>query len=98
MQAGIYGSAAVAIAGWVPAFAGMGEAAMASEAKLLGVQFLRWIAARPRRYGEMREAWGSTCPLNCAWEDAIADDLVRHTADGHLALTDAGRARLDAAS
>lgn len=70
---------------------------MASEAKLLTVQFLQWLAARPRRYGEMRDAWGSTCPLNCAWEDAIADDLVRREADGHLVLTERGRARLDRA-
>ena len=42
------------------------------------MQFLEWLASRPRRYAEVREAWSSTCPLNCAWEDAIADDLVRH--------------------
>jgi hypothetical protein len=76
----------------------MGEAAMASEAKLLTVQFLRWVAARPRRYAEMRDAWGSTCPLTCAWEDAIADDLVERTADGGLALTARGRQRVDAAA
>jgi hypothetical protein len=68
---------------------------MASEAKLLTVQFLEWLAARPRRYGEVREAWSSTCPLNCAWEDAIADDLVRHCPDGLIVLTERGRARLD---
>ncbi len=38
--------------------------------QLLDRQFLRWVAERPRRYAEMREAWSSTCPLNCAWEDA----------------------------
>jgi hypothetical protein len=76
----------------------MGEAAMASEAKLLTVQFLRWVAARPRRYAEMRDAWSSTCPLTCAWEDAIADDLVERTADGGLALTARGRERIDAAA
>lgn len=68
---------------------------MASEATLLIVQFLEWLAARSRRYTEVREAWGSTCPLNCAWEDAIADGLVRHEADGHVVLTERGRARLD---
>jgi hypothetical protein len=68
---------------------------MATEARLLTVQFLEWLAARPRRYAEVREAWSSTCPLNCAWEDAIADDLVRHEADGHIVLTERGRARLD---
>lgn len=69
---------------------------MASEAKLLTLQFLRWIGEQPRRYADMRAAWGSTCPLTCAWEDAIADDLVCHTGDGRLALTERGRARLAA--
>jgi hypothetical protein len=68
---------------------------MASEAKLLTLQFLQWVAARPRRYAEVREAWSSTCPLNCAWEDAVCDDLVRQAADGCVVLTEAGRARLE---
>jgi len=67
---------------------------VATEAKLLTVQFLEWLALRPRRYAEVREAWSSTCPLNCAWEDAIADDLVRHCPDGLIVLTERGRARL----
>ncbi len=67
---------------------------MASEATFLDVQFLRWVAERPRRHAELREAWSSTCPLNCAWEDAISDDLVRFAADGVLELTERGRARL----
>ena len=68
---------------------------MASEAKLLTVQFLRWVAVRPRRYAEMREAWSSTCPLNCAWEDALADDLIALTGDGGIVLTARGRRRLE---
>jgi hypothetical protein len=67
---------------------------MAGEATLLIVQFLEWVAARPRSDGDLREAWSSTCPLTCAWEDAVADDFVRRGADGHLALTERGRARL----
>jgi len=67
---------------------------MASEAKLLTLQFLKWIAERPRFYVELRAAWSSTCPLNCAWEDAITDDLVERAADGSLALTARGRAKL----
>jgi len=67
---------------------------MATEAKLLTLQFLHWVAARPRRYAEMREAWSSTCPLNCAWEDAISDDLVAHTPDGRVLLTQRGATRL----
>jgi hypothetical protein len=49
---------------------------MASEAKLLTIEFLKWIAARPRSVAEARQAWSSTCPLNCAWEDAITEDLI----------------------
>ena len=67
---------------------------MATEAKLLIVQFLEWVAARPRRYAEVREAWSSTCPLNCAWEDAVAEGLVQHETDGYVVLTARGRARL----
>ena len=70
---------------------------MASEAKLLTVQFLQWVAARPRRYAEVREAWSSTCPLNCAWEDALCDDLVFISA-GKVRLTQRGRGRLGAAA
>ena len=67
---------------------------MASEAKLLTVQFLKWVAERPRLYAEVQAAWSSTCPLNCAWEDAITEDLVERGADGSLALTARGRAKL----
>lgn len=68
---------------------------MATEAKLLTVQFLDWVAARPRSQAEVRAAWSSTCPLNCAWEDALADDLVALTRDGAVVLTASGRARLE---
>jgi len=67
---------------------------MASEAKLLTVQFLQWLAARPRSHAEVRNAWSSTCPLNCAFEDAVCDDLVERGADGRLVLTERGWARL----
>ena len=71
---------------------------MASEATFLMIQFLDWVDRRPRCYAELRDAWSSTCPLNCAWEDAVADDLVRYDGDGRLVLTGRGRARLDKAS
>jgi len=67
---------------------------MASEATFLMQQFLRWLDERPHRPSEVREAWSSTCPLNCAWEDALADDLVGYDRDGRLVLTERGRARL----
>jgi hypothetical protein len=68
---------------------------MASEAKLLTVEFLKWVAARPRSAAEARDAWRSTCPLNCAWEDAISEDLVRNVSDSWIELTARGRAVLD---
>jgi len=68
---------------------------MATEAKLLTVQFLDWVAARSRSQAEARAAWGSTCPLNCAWEDALADDLIALTGDGGIVLTARGRFRLE---
>jgi hypothetical protein len=67
---------------------------MASEAKFLMAQFLEWIEARPRSLAEVRAAWSSTCPLNCAWEDALADDLVECRADGGIVVTTRGRTRL----
>jgi hypothetical protein len=69
--------------------------AMASEAKFLIVQFLEWVAAKPRRVADARAAWSSTCPLNCAWEDALSDDLVECRADGTLVVSVRGRARLE---
>ena len=67
---------------------------MSSEAKFLMAQFLNWVERHPRTYDDVRDAWQSTCPLNCAWEDATTDSLVTFTADGTLTLTDAGRNRL----
>jgi hypothetical protein len=64
---------------------------------LLTLQFLAWAAERPRQYREVRLAWQSTCPLNSAWEDALADGLVTlETGDDGpmVVLTDAGRAAL----
>jgi len=71
---------------------------MASAATFLDRQLLRWLAERPRRHAELRETWASTCPLTCAWEDAVADGLVERRPDGLLVLTARGRARLEAAA
>ena len=69
---------------------------MAEAPRLLTIEFLAWVAAAPRGVLEAREAWRSTCPLTCAWEDAISDGLIDF-AHGHLVLTAVGRAALDAA-
>src|SRR5258707_1285411 len=43
---------------------------------LLTLQFLAWVESRPRTYAETRQAWRSTCPSTCAWEDALSESLV----------------------
>jgi len=69
---------------------------------LITLQFLGWVAARQRSYAEVREAWHSTCPRTCAWEDAFNDELVRFEArggrgdDALVVLTPGGAAALAA--
>ena len=41
------------------------------------VELLRWIAERPRTYGDTMEAWRTSCPKLPAWEDAVDHELVR---------------------
>jgi len=61
------------------------------------VQFLAWVADRPRDYREAMEAWRSTCPRLSTWEDAIIEGLVKVNGDGvrSVTLTSRGRAVLD---
>jgi len=64
-------------------------------------QFLLWISANPRSYGEAMDAWRTSCPRLSIWEDAIADGLVRIESSGdgtmrhaRVSLTAKGRAVL----
>jgi hypothetical protein len=50
---------------------------MGKAASLIMLQFLAWVADRPRTYPQTMEAWRSTCPRLSVWEDAIIDGLVR---------------------
>jgi hypothetical protein len=50
---------------------------MAEPPSLIMLQFLAWVADRPRTYAATMEAWHSTCPRLSVWEDAIIDGLVR---------------------
>ena len=65
----------------------------------LTMQFLAFVAAKGRTYGETMEAWRSTCPRLSIWEDAVRDGLVRIENGGamkssRIMLTERGRARL----
>jgi hypothetical protein len=53
---------------------------------LIMIQFLSWIADRPRSYAQTMEAWRTSCPRLSVWEDAIIEDLVRIDG-GHRAVT-----------
>jgi hypothetical protein len=62
----------------VPPYTGLTkELAMSEPASLIMLQFLAWVADRPRTYPETMEAWHSTCPRLSVWEDAIIGGLVR---------------------
>lgn len=69
---------------------------MSESPSLIMMQFLTWVADRPRTYPETMEAWRSTCPRLSVWEDAIIDGLVRIDNDAGRAieLTARGRALL----
>jgi len=75
---------------------------MSDPAHALTLQFLAWVAERPRSYADAMEAWRSTCPRLSIWEDAILDGLVEFSAGGagrnqsRVLLTARGRARLAA--
>jgi hypothetical protein len=71
------------------------ESLMQQSPSLIMVQFLNWIADRPRTREQAVEAWHS-CPHISVWEDAVVDGLVHTENDGRrtIALTSRGRAVL----
>jgi hypothetical protein len=65
------------------------------------VQFLTWVADRPRTYRQAMDAWRTSCPRLSVWEDAILDELIRigndKDKDKTVSLTARGRAALEQA-
>jgi hypothetical protein len=59
---------------------------MSEPASLIMLQFLAWVADRPRSYRDTMEAWHSTCPRLSVWEDAIIEGLVRLENDAGRAV------------
>ena len=60
----------------------------------LVLDFVEWIAAGPRRYCDVMDAWKTSCPRLTIWEDAIDQGLVqRCRIDGELSIetTESGR-------
>ena len=62
------------------------------------IQFLAWVARRPRSHADVMDAWQSSCPRLSIWEDAVIDGYVCFVGDQarSVALTPAGRAVLAA--
>ena len=74
----------------------MSEPAPSASPELIMVQFLEWVAARPRRREDVLEAWQSSCPRFPVWEDARAEGLIRQCggAEHRVELTERGRAMI----
>ena len=63
----------------------------------LVLDLVEWLAARPRAYAEVMEAWRTSCPRLTIWEDALDQGLVaREDQDGVavVTVTPSGRALL----
>ncbi|MBI3706279.1 MAG: hypothetical protein HY246_01100 [Proteobacteria bacterium] len=73
---------------------------MTEPARFLTLQFLEWVADRPRTYADVMETWRTSCPRLSIWEDATSDKLVEFDrgGSGTVVLTPQGRAMLEAAS
>jgi hypothetical protein len=70
--------------------------------RYLTLQFLDWIATKPRSYQEVMDAWRTSCPRLPVWEEAVSKGLVTRESGPTLAqsmvsITKAGREALRAA-
>ena len=73
---------------------------MADPIEPLIVDFIAWIAAGPKSYAEVMDAWRTSCPRLTVWEDAVDRGLVarrRDASDTLVDLTPLGRAFLEEA-
>jgi hypothetical protein len=48
------------------------------------LEFLAWVARKPRSYAEAMDAWRTSCPRLSAWDDALNDRLIELRAGGTL--------------
>jgi hypothetical protein len=46
------------------------------------LDLVEWLAKEPRSYGEVMEAWRTSCPRLTVWEDAVDRGLVARAARG----------------
>ena len=74
---------------------------MQAQTSLIMIQFLQWVADRPRSREDVMEAWRSSCPRFPVWEDARAEGLIRQCGGDkgqhRVELTKLGQAALERA-
>jgi hypothetical protein len=76
---------------------------MPAPVRQLTIDFLTWVSAALRTYGDAMDAWRTSCPRLSVWEDAIIDGLIQvqdggAMAQAKVALTPRGRAMLNGKS
>lgn len=63
------------------------------------LDFLEWLAARPRPYSEVMDAWRTSCPRFTVWEDVVDNGFVIRRSDAEkgllVDLTPRGRSFLE---
>jgi hypothetical protein len=53
------------------------------------LDFLEWLAAKPRPYAEVMEAWRTSCPRFTVWEDVVdLGFVIRRPDAGNELLVD----------
>ncbi len=68
---------------------------MAEEHEPLILDLVEWIAAGPRPYSQVMEAWRTSCPRLPVWEDAVDRGLVELGRAGSESVVDVTSAGLD---
>ena len=55
----------------------------------LVLDLIEYVAARPRTYAEVMDAWRTSCPRLTVWEDAVDLGFVRVRRDAAASVVDA---------
>jgi len=67
---------------------------MTAAPESLILDLVEWVAANPRPYADVIDAWRTSCPRLTVWEDSVDRGLVLRRADGMVIATPAGAALL----
>jgi len=66
-------------------------AVMTTAPTSLVLDLVHWLAAGPKPYAEVMEAWRTSCPRLTVWEDAVDAGLIVRRGPEVVELTDKGR-------